>query len=278
MKSLRAMLVGSATLLALLVGLLANVGTARAATSAIIDNCDPTKMTQLQFVQCVGNTEITRRINYLNDLSTKTQSLIAFINQKAPNSQITTDLQGIVNDANANINGGTTFGTQVNGLNALKTTLDGETTVQAARADIQTIYKGYRIYALVLPRDYNQKRFFHLQWAYGVIEQLISQFSVFSGTPTPSQPTCPPDDGARTVQALMACANQYLTQESSLYSSSTLQLANYNETNIDQTIKQLHQDSNSAEHYLNAATILINNVCNKTSGCTTNTPAPTPAP
>ena len=50
--------------------------------------------------------------------------------------------------------------TNKNGLSALKTKLDAETTVDAARADVKNIYVQYRIYAVVLPRDYGEIELF----------------------------------------------------------------------------------------------------------------------
>ncbi len=43
--------------------------------------------------------------------------------------------------------------TNESGLNSLKTKLDAETTAKAARVDVVNIYKQFRIYAVVLPRD-----------------------------------------------------------------------------------------------------------------------------
>ncbi len=43
--------------------------------------------------------------------------------------------------------------TNQSGLNALKATLDGETTAAAALQDVKNIYDQFRIYAVVLPRD-----------------------------------------------------------------------------------------------------------------------------
>jgi len=42
--------------------------------------------------------------------------------------------------------------TNVNGLTALQTKLDGETTLAAAREDVKNIYLNFRIYAVFLPR------------------------------------------------------------------------------------------------------------------------------
>lgn len=42
------------------------------------------------------------------------------------------------------------------GLSALKTKLDGDTDAASARADVKSIYTTFRIYAVVLPRDYHE--------------------------------------------------------------------------------------------------------------------------
>lgn len=42
------------------------------------------------------------------------------------------------------------------GLNSLKAKLDGDTDAATARADYKSIFTTYRIYAVVLPRDYNE--------------------------------------------------------------------------------------------------------------------------
>jgi hypothetical protein len=46
--------------------------------------------------------------------------------------------------------------TNQSGLSALKTKLDGDTDTTTARADYKSIFTTYRIYAVVLPRDYNE--------------------------------------------------------------------------------------------------------------------------
>lgn len=46
--------------------------------------------------------------------------------------------------------------TNESGLSALKSKLDADTTAAAARADFRSIYTTFRIYAVVLPRDYHE--------------------------------------------------------------------------------------------------------------------------
>jgi hypothetical protein len=53
--------------------------------------------------------------------------------------------------------------TNKNGLTALQQKLDAETDVKAARADIKNIFEQFRIFAVVLPRDYGESELFHEQ-------------------------------------------------------------------------------------------------------------------
>ena len=48
----------------------------------------------------------------------------------------------------------TTAQTDITGLTALDTTIQADTTVPQARTDAQTIFTGYRVYALVIPVDH----------------------------------------------------------------------------------------------------------------------------
>jgi hypothetical protein len=66
--------------------------------------------------------------------------------------------QGLTSDQKSTIAQDVT--TNKNGLSALKTKLDAETTVDAARSDVKNIYVQYRIYAVVLPRDYGEIELF----------------------------------------------------------------------------------------------------------------------
>lgn len=49
--------------------------------------------------------------------------------------------------------------TNQNGLRSLKAKLDGEHSADAARQDVKNIFQQFRIYAVVLPRDYQQLHF-----------------------------------------------------------------------------------------------------------------------
>jgi hypothetical protein len=94
-------------------------------------------------VKCViqfGDEQITNRITALNKLST---AITERHNKSA------------VDDAHANALQ-TDVTTNIDGLNTLKTTLDAETDAKAARQDVEKIYSQFRIYAVVLPRDYRR--------------------------------------------------------------------------------------------------------------------------
>lgn len=88
---------------------------------------------KLQLIINRGNNEISRRLGTLNKLSAKITGMT-----KLTDADKTT-LTGEITD-------------EINGLTALKTKLDGDTTVADARADAQSIINDYRVYALVMPK------------------------------------------------------------------------------------------------------------------------------
>lgn len=259
-RTLRMALLSVISAVALLVSLAAQASPANAATSAIIDNCDPTKLSQLQFVQCVGNAEIARRVTVLNALTTKVNALIQKIQSSSTVDQtIIADLQGIVSDANANLNGGTTFGVQVAGLTALKTQLDAETTVAAARTDVHNIYAQYRIYLLVLPRDYTQTWLFNLMWAYEIENNLVPVLQKLESNP----PTTPQQTEIAKLQALLADANTQIQAATPLFGSATLTLTNFNEANADATLHQIRGFLAKAHKDVNDGAFVINHFCSQ---------------
>jgi hypothetical protein len=87
-----------------------------------------------------GNTQIDNRTTSLNTLNGK---VTAQLNAGHINS---TQAGVITSDVSTN----------QSGLAALKTKLDADTTLTDARTDIKSIYTNFRIYAVVLPRDYNE--------------------------------------------------------------------------------------------------------------------------
>ncbi len=97
----------------------------------------------LKDVNCIitiGDQEIAARITALNTLNGKVVAL-----QKA--NQINADQANAIESD---------ITTNENGLTALKKQLDVETNAKAARADVQAIVYSFRIFLVVLPRDYHQ--------------------------------------------------------------------------------------------------------------------------
>jgi len=87
----------------------------------------------LQVLKTHGDAEITRRLTSLNAAVTavgKTTKLTA-----SDKTTLTSQLQA-----------------EISGLTALKTKLDAETTLDGARADVQSIFDDYRVFALMLPK------------------------------------------------------------------------------------------------------------------------------
>jgi hypothetical protein len=88
---------------------------------------------RLQRIIARGNLEIGRRLTTLGTLSSKIASATKLSSADA-----------------ATLNGTVTSDTS--SLSALKTQLDGDTTVTTAITDAQSIITGYRVYALVVPQ------------------------------------------------------------------------------------------------------------------------------
>jgi septation ring formation regulator EzrA len=97
-------------------------------------------------VQCViniGNQLINARLNALNTLSSR-------VTQQQQAGHITADAASALQ---------ADIATNQNGLRSLQSKLDAETSAQAARQDVKNIFWQFRIYAVVLPRDYQQLHF-----------------------------------------------------------------------------------------------------------------------
>ncbi len=91
------------------------------------------EQTRLQNIISKGDQEIARRLASLATLTTKINAATRLT------ASDKTTLTNEVNDT-------------ISGLNTLKTKLDSETTIAAARTDVQDIYTEYRVYALVAPK------------------------------------------------------------------------------------------------------------------------------
>ncbi len=85
-----------------------------------------------------GNQQIQNRLNALNTLNGRVSYWL--------NKQVITSTQASVLQSDVSMN--------KSGLNALQSKLDAETSIQGARQDVHNMYYQFRIYAVVLPRDY----------------------------------------------------------------------------------------------------------------------------
>jgi hypothetical protein len=111
-------------------------------TTTFAASLQPAKCTKKD-VPCViafGDQAIVARQNALTTLSGK---VTVQLNKGTINSDQSATLQADIT-------------TNQNNLVTLKARLDGETSVQAARQDVASIYTQLRIFAVVLPRDYRR--------------------------------------------------------------------------------------------------------------------------
>jgi hypothetical protein len=112
---------------------------------------------RLQNIISKGDQEIARRL----------ASLSMFLSKINAATKLTaSDKATLTAEVNATIDG----------LNALKVKLDGETTVAAARTDAQSIYTEYRVYALVAPKVALVKVADDQQVAEQKLQTLIQKF------------------------------------------------------------------------------------------------------
>lgn len=113
------------------------VSTTLAASSPTVATCTATDVT---CVITFGNLRIDERIAALTKLNDRANF------QVAAGHITTAQASAIQADVTSN----------QNGLATLKSKLDAETTASAARQDVRTIYTQFRIFAVVLPRDYHE--------------------------------------------------------------------------------------------------------------------------
>ncbi len=105
---------------------------APAATSKSATN-DAASQAKLKTIISRGDKEITRRLKTLNTLTVQINST------KKLSGSNKTLLGNEVKD-------------EVSGLTALKAKLDADTGLDTARTDAQSIFSGYRVYALIVPK------------------------------------------------------------------------------------------------------------------------------
>jgi hypothetical protein len=125
-------------------------GTALAAPAA-----SPTSSARCTTVDCVqqfGDARIAERLAALDRLANAAQNRKGLTDQQR---------QTILSDVQTN----------EGALKALKSTLDSETDLKAALADVRAIYVQFRIFAVVIPRDAGEILLFHEQ---NVIARLLA--------------------------------------------------------------------------------------------------------
>lgn len=124
-------------------GMLAAIAASVVLPTAVLAAPATPAATRCTTVQCVisfGDTQITNRLNALSTLNTKATK---------------EHTAGHISDAIFNsVAGDVNNDTQ--GLTQLKAKLDAETDITAARQDVRNMYWQFRVYAVVLPRDYRE--------------------------------------------------------------------------------------------------------------------------
>jgi hypothetical protein len=106
--------------------------TSAASTSANKTN-DAKNQAKLQLIISRGDKEINRRLKTLNTLSVKITKAkkLSSANKTTLNNEVTTEISD---------------------LNDLKKKLDADTDLVTAQTDAQSIFSGYRVYALIVPK------------------------------------------------------------------------------------------------------------------------------
>lgn len=103
------------------------------AAAANTNTASTTDQQHLQTIISKGDQEITRRLATLNTLDSKINAATKL--SASDKAYLTAEVNG-----------------EITGLTTLKTKLDADTTLAAARADAQSIFNEYRVYALVAPK------------------------------------------------------------------------------------------------------------------------------
>jgi len=129
LRNISRLLIGASTVSVLALGS-ASAGALNATTAAV--KTDATQA-RIQNIISKGDQEITRRLTSLNKLSGKISGAQKL--SDSSKSSLTTEVSN-----------------EITGLTALKTKLDAETTLDGAKADAQSIFSDYRVYALIMPK------------------------------------------------------------------------------------------------------------------------------
>lgn len=119
------------TIFFLMIGALLPIQT----TLAVSQTTTDTTQTRLDDIKTKGSQEIDRRLAKLGTLNAKIAAAtkLSATDKAALTTQVTTEISG---------------------LTTLKTTLNAETTLAAAKTDARSIISGYRVYALIVPKVY----------------------------------------------------------------------------------------------------------------------------
>ncbi len=190
-------------------------------------------------VSCIiafGNQRISERLTALTTLSGKA------------NTQL--NAGHITSDQNASIQGDVT--TNQGNLTTLKTKLDAETTATAARADVQSIYVTYRIYAVVLPRDYREL-------ALDIIMHIDANMRNGESTIQTAINNAPSSEQGQLNTLFADYKNQLSNAETQIDAANsqipslTPQNYNANKSAFDTAFQNFRDDENAAHGYIKAA-------------------------
>ena len=190
----------------------------------------------LQCVIAFGDARIAERLTSLSKLN-------ASVSARQSDATINSDQ---ANALHADVS------TNTAGLTSLKAKLDAETVESAARGDVKNIYEQFRIYAVVMPRDY---RLLELDVEINIKDKLKALEPVIqaaiAGAPSGAQAQLTTLYNDYTMQ--VANAESQIDAAQGLYA--TLTPANYdtNKSGYDSDYTNYHNDIQTARKDLKAA-------------------------
>ncbi len=190
-------------------------------------------------VQCIitfGDQRINERLTALTTLSGKA-------NEQFKDGRITSD-------QNNSIQGDVT--TNQNNLTALKTKLDAEMTATAARADVLSIYVTYRIFAVVLPRDYRELALdieMHIDQNLRNGEPTIQ--NAINSAPASEQPQL--NSLFSDMKSQLSNAETQIDAAQSQIPALTPQNYDSNKSAVEAALQNFRDDENAAHGYIKAA-------------------------
>jgi hypothetical protein len=212
-------------------------------------------------VQCViafGNQAIVSRQNALTTLGGKVTNQL---NEGNIGSDQSAALQADIT-------------TNQNNLASLKTKIDGDTNAQAARQDVKSIYTQFRIFAVVLPRDY---RVLHVDIESvldGKLKKLEPQLQQ-SISKAPASEQASLNALYSDYQQQLATAERQIDTATSLFP--TLTPANYNTDHATYTnnLKDVKTAETAAHVALHQAAKDLHQIAQTLKSGKANTPTPT---